>query len=173
MNGALTIGTEDGANIEMRESVGDAYWPFSFGAHADEIASLQRYNPWEIYSSIPRVKRAVDALKEGAFTQTASEKEVVEALYGSLMEGNRPDRYFVLYDLMAYYETQKNVEAYYLDPYKWTETAIHNIAGMGPFSSDKAVQKYAKEIWEVEPCLVDPAIFNDVKHTYSSALALI
>lgn len=167
MNGALTIGTEDGANIEMRESVGDLHWPFSFGAHANEIASLQRYNPWDIYSSVPKIKRAIDALKEGAFTQTASEKEAVEMLYASLMEGERADRYRVLYDLMSYYEMQKKVESYYLDPYKWTESAIHNIAGMGPFSSDKAVQKYAKEIWEVEPCSVDPLIFNEVKNMYS------
>lgn len=171
MNAALTIGTEDGANIEMRESVGDASWPFSFGAQAEELVSLQNYNPWDIYSSVTKVRRAIDALREGAFTQTESEKEVVESLYSSLMEGYRPDRYYVLHDLMSYYETQKKVEACYLDPYQWTKKAIDNLAGMGPFSSDRAVQKYAKEIWEVEPCPVDSAIFNEVKETYMTTVA--
>ena len=175
MNGALTIGTEDGANIEMRETIKEPWWPFSFGASAEELHKLytqDRYNPWDIYSKYPKIKRAVDSLKDGTFSQSKNEEESFSILFDTLMfgyGGQRADRYFVLYDLFAYYETQKQVEALFLKPSQWAEYALHNIAGMGNFSTDIAIQNYAKNIWGLEPCPVDPAILKDVKDIYDES----
>ncbi len=175
INGALTIGTEDGANIEMREAIKDPWWPFSFGARADELQALysqNQYNPWDIYSKYPKIKRAIDALKDGTFTQCESEEASFSYLFDIIMLGygnERPDRYFVLYDLPAYHETQKLVEQYYLDPAKWAEVAIHNIAGMGTFSTDTSIQKYAQNIWGLNPCPIDPEILKGVRRVYEES----
>lgn len=177
INGALTIGTEDGANIEMREAIGDTNWPFSFGAHADELAHLRRadsYNPWDFYLKDHKIKRAIDALKDGTFSRNEQEREALGALYDRLLlgyGGDRADRYFVLYDLKSYYETQKRVEELYLDQSKWAEISMHNIARMGPFSSDVAVKKYADEIWHLEKCPVDPEIISRIRRQHDESLS--
>lgn len=173
MNGALTIGTEDGANIEMHHQVTDAWWPFSFGSSAEEIKELQdsnSYNPWSIYSAEPLVRQAMDALKEGALAENEEEREIMNHLYSILLEGQYggpADRYFVLKDLMSYYHAQKKVEDLYSDPLKWAKYCIYNIAGMGLFSTDESIHNYAREVWEIAPCPVDPKYLEEVRALYS------
>jgi len=175
INGALTIGTEDGANIEMREAIKEPWWPFSFGSSADELAHLQRqdsYNPWDIYSQDSKIKRALDALKDGTFAQTESEEEAFGALFDTLMMGyggQKADRYFVLYDLKSYYETERKVEKLYQNKSAWAETAIHNIAQMGRFSSDGSIHEYANKIWGIDPLPVDLKILREVQQVYEES----
>lgn len=161
VNGALTIGTEDGANLEMHAAARD-WWPFAFGASAEELQLLamqDRYNPWDVYRQHPPLARALDALKEGVFAEREEERAMMRVLFDVLMNGYggaRPDRYFVLYDLPAYYATQKLVETYFIEPKKWACTAIHNIASMGYFSADRAIREYAEQVWGIAPCPLNP-----------------
>lgn len=172
MNGALTIGTNDGANIEMRQSITDRWWPFGFGCSAEEIAQMRAnnsYDPKAICDANPRIKRAVDSLKDRTFAINDAEHFTFSDLYHQLMEmhyGSAPDRYFVLRDLESYYATQKKVEELYQKPEEWAEYAIHNIAGMGKFSIDNAVKKYCDEIWGITPCPADEEILARVRHEY-------
>jgi starch phosphorylase len=175
MNGALTIGTEDGANIEMREAVGDAAWPFSFGASKEEIQKMKRegsYRPKAIYEREPKIKRALDALIDDSLATSDTERLAFSNLYHKLLEWNQgptPDAFFVLYDLMDFYETQKKVEALYKQKETWTRLTLLNLAGMGPFSSDVAIKNYAEKVWNIEPCPVDPAIEERIRYEYSLA----
>ncbi len=161
MNGALTIGTEDGANIEMHKAVTDRYWPFSFGSSAEE--NQQSYKSWDIYTQDEQIRRAVDALKNGLLAESPSEDAAFKQIYHHLTEN---DPFRVLKDLRAYYETQKRVEELFLQPALWAETAIHNIAAMGQFSTDQTIRNYAK-IWGLEPCIPDPNILLKVREEYS------
>lgn len=165
MNGALTIGTEDGANIEMRLAVGDAWWPFRFGASAEE--NERPYQPWEVYNSNPLIKRAVDTLKDGLFATTDLMNSSFNQIFASLVEN---DPFRVLQDLSSYYETQKKVEELYSTPEKWAEFAIHNIAAMGPFSTDRSIHDYAKNIWGISPYAIDPEILKKVREEYSETV---
>jgi len=173
MNGALTIGTEDGANIEMHQDITDQWWPFGFGAKADEVLKMQQdqsYNPWDIYNDHPKVRGAIDALKDHSLADTEEEHQAFTELYRALLEpqGGEPlDRYFVLHDLPAYYETQKKVEELYLDPHKWAEFAIQNIAHMNRFSTDESIHNYAHLIWDLVPCPVDPEELAKVRQQYT------
>jgi starch phosphorylase len=173
INGALTIGTRDGANIEMEQEITPEWWPFAFGCTSEEIAELkysQSYKSQDIYESNPRIKRAVDALRDRSFAQTEEEHLALSDLYHKLIEvhyGGAPDRYFSLKDLQSYYETQNKVEILYQQPNLWAEYALHNIAGMGKFSSDFAVHNYAKLIWGIEPCPLDPKLLKDVQNEYA------
>ena len=143
------------------------------GKTAIENAQMRipgKYNPWDIYMHEAAVHRAVNALHDRSFAETDAEHAALESLYQLLLEpqnGNQVDRYFVLNDLMAYYETQKKVEALYLDPLKWAEYAIHNIAGMGNFSTDASVHNYAKLVWGIEPCPCDSDELKKVRAEYS------
>ena len=171
MNGALTIATEDGANIEMRQSIGDSWWPFKFGKSADEIAAFRsHYNPWDIYMHSLPIRQAVDALRDNTFAENEEEHQALSSLYRRLLEpsnGDPADKYFVLGDLQDYYDKQKAIEELYANPDKWAEYAIHNMAGMGPFSSDEAVHNYAKLIWDIKSCPVDRAELTRVREEYS------
>lgn len=162
MNGALTIGTDDGANVEMRESITDRWWPFRFGAGLQE--NHKPYSPRDIYNRDEQIRSALAALKDGTFAESAAEEEAFGQIYDHLVE---VDTYRVLQDLRGYYETQKRVEALYLQPAKWAETAIHNIAGMGPFSTDTSIRNYAQKIWGIEPYPLDPAILAKVLEEYA------
>lgn len=172
INGALTIGTEDGANIEMRQEITDAWWPFRFGASAQEIAECkakQSYKAWDVYQTNPKIKRAVDSLRDRSLASHEIEHQSLSSLYYALLEGSwgaQPDRFFVLKDLESYYETQRRVDALYQTPFKWAEYAIHNIAGMGKFSTDRSIQEYCKNIWELSPYDIDPVLFDRVKKAY-------
>lgn len=172
INGSLTIGTDDGANIEMKHAIGNQWWPFTFGASAKEIEALQikrSYNPWQIISEHPNIKRAIESLRDHTFAQFDEEHQVFTYLYYHLMEGagDLPDRYFILKDLPSYFETQKRVESLYLNPHGWAECALHNIAGMGKFSVDESIKKYARDIWHLTPCPPDQGIIAKVRNDYS------
>jgi starch phosphorylase len=173
MNGALTIGTEDGANIEMHEAVTDQWWPFSFGHTAEqnaEMRSKHNYNPWDVYMHHAGIRQAIDTLRDRSLCDSDGEHEALTRLYNSLFtpqNGDSADRFFVLSDLQSYYETQKKVEALYEQPGKWAEYAIHNMAAMGRFSSDESVHNYAKLVWDLQPCPVDKAELARVRDEYS------
>ena len=162
INGALTIGTEDGANIEMRQAVADSWWPFSFGASAEE--NEQPYKSWDVYNQDEKIRRAVDSLKDGTFSETAAEEAAFGHIHHHLLS---KDTYRVLKDLRSYKEAQKKAEALFLQPLAWAETALHNIAAMGRFSTDVSIQNYAEKIWDISPCPPDPAILAKVREEYS------
>ncbi len=162
MNGALTIGTEDGANIEMRQAATDRWWPFRFGSTAEENA--QPYNPWDIYIHDEGIRKAVDSLKDGTFSENSDEAEAFAQIYQSLIE---QDPFKVLKDLRSYATAQKKVEALYLDRDVWAETALHNIAAMGRFSTDVSIRNYAEKVWGAVPCPPDPEIVAKVREEYS------
>jgi starch phosphorylase len=173
INGALTIGTKDGANIEMEEEITPQWWPFSFGCTADQIAQLKAsgsYRPKDIYENNPKIKRALDALRDHSFAQTEEEHQVLSDLYHKLLEthyGGAPDRYFTLKDLESYYETQLKVEDLYKQPKLWAEYALHNMAGMGKFSTDCSIYNYATLVWGINPCLLDQEILDRVRYEYT------
>lgn len=173
INGALTICTEDGSNIEMREGVGNEWWPFSFGNSAAQNQLLiknRSYNPWDTYMHNPGIKKAVDSLKDHSLVYSEEEHRILLSLHHILLESSfneMPDRFFVLNDLQSYYETQKKVEELYKNPNKWAEYAIHNMAGMGHFSIDNSVHNYAKICWNIEKCPVDTKELSRVREEYS------
>lgn len=173
INGALTIGTNDGANIEMRRDVTDQWWPFAFGCSIEEIAKMRSentYNPSEICNNNNKIRLAVDSLKNRSFANNDDEHQAFSSLYHFLMEahyGETPDRYFVLKDLESYYNTQKRVEDLYQTPNIWAEYALHNIAGMGNFSTDISIGNYCEKIWGISPCPIDDEILERIRHEYS------
>ncbi len=149
LNGALTIGTLDGANIEIRDAVGDDNI-FIFGLTAAEAAHLTasgQYNPWNHYRADEDLARVLDALRDGVYTP--GDPEVSRQIWSSLMEHG--DRYLHLADFRSYVDTQRRVADLYLDRRAWSEKAIRNIAAMGYFSSDRAIREYAEKIWNLEP----------------------
>lgn len=173
MNGALTIGTRDGANIEMESEITEKWWPFAFGCSSEEIARMKAENSYQsrnIYETNLKIKRAVDALRDRSFAQTDEEHQVFSDLYHKLIEthyGGAPDRYFTLKDLESYYTIQQQVEELYQKPNSWAEYAIHNIAGMGKFSSDVSIHHYASLIWNIEPCPTDQELLDRVRYDYA------
>lgn len=173
MNGSLTIGTDDGANIEMRQEVTDRWWPFCFGASANDIKKLQasqQYDPKALAASNPKIQRAVDALLDGIFAQSEDEHHALMDLYQKIMVshyGGPPDRYFILYDLQSYYDTQRKVEELYKDPDLWAEFALHNIAGMGKFSTDVSIKNYSEYVWQLTPCPADEEILERFRDEFS------
>ena len=149
LNGALTIGTMDGANIEIREQVGEDNI-FIFGLRADQVSALQEkgYRPHDHYRSNPELKQTLDMIRDGYFSPNHPRlfKPIIDSL---LVQG---DPYLVLADFEDYVKTQKRVEDLFKTPQLWTEKSILNSANMGQFSSDRAIQEYCKDIWKVEPC---------------------
>lgn len=151
LNGALTIGTLDGANIEIKEAVGDDNI-FIFGMSADEVLNLKRagYNPYEYYQKNSQLKRAIDQLRDGVFSpdQPSLFKPIVDSL---LSNG---DPFFVLADYEAYIACQRKVSAAFAQEEQWAKSSILNVANMGIFSSDRAILDYCK-IWDVKPVKVE------------------
>ena len=148
LNGALTIGTEDGANIEIRDRVG-AENIFVFGHSAPEIAALHvgGYDPVRIYESTPALRSVLDAIATGQFSP--DEPNRYRGLVDALLAGG--DHYKLLADYEAYVAAQQRVDALYRDGEAWVRCAIANVAGMGSFSSDRAITEYASRIWKVGP----------------------
>lgn len=173
INGALTIGTNDGANIEMRQAITDQWWPFGFGSSSDEIHTLRgghRYQPKEICDHNPKIKKAIEALRDRTFAVNDAEHMAFTDLYHKLIEshyGGPPDRYFTLKDIESYYNAQKAVESLYQKPSSWAEYVIHNIAGMGTFSADISIKNYCEKIWDLTPCPSDNEIIERIRHEYS------
>ena len=148
LNGALTIGTDDGANIEIRQNVGDDNI-FIFGLKTPEVLSLRAagYQPMRYYESNPQLKQVLDAIAGGAFSP--EEPGRYRGLVDSLLWGG--DHYLLLADFAAYVETQLRVDALYRQSGEWASRAIANVAGMGAFSSDRTIREYAQQIWGMTP----------------------
>jgi len=151
LNGALTIGTMDGANIEIRREVGDDNI-FIFGLTAEEVAAVRpSYDPWRHYHGDDELRRVLDQIRSGAFSP--GEPGLFVPLVDSLLEGG--DRYLLLADYASYVDCQTRVARTYLDTEAWTRKSILNSAGMGYFSSDRTIREYADEIWNVVPAFGD------------------
>ncbi len=150
INGALTIGTLDGANIEIMEEVGKDNI-FIFGLDAQEVAALKSsgYNPWGYYHADAELKRALDMIASGYFSPEQVDR--FQPIVNNLTHGG--DHYLLLADYAAYVAAQERVEALYRDQQQWTRRAIFNVAGMGKFSSDRAISEYAEKIWGAKPVL--------------------
>ncbi|MEN9674572.1 MAG: hypothetical protein RIS76_468 [Verrucomicrobiota bacterium] len=147
LNGALTIGTLDGANIEIREQVGPDNF-FLFGLTAPEVEQRRRegYQPGDLYAGNPQLQEVIDALRSGFFSP--HQPDLFHPLVDSLMHR---DEYFLLADFQAYLDAQNQVDATYRDPDQWTRKSILNVARMGHFSSDRAIREYCQDIWKVNP----------------------
>lgn len=147
MNGALTIGTLDGANIEIREVVGADNF-FLFGLTTEDIVDLKArgYHPKTYYNSNPALKEAIDLIGSGYFSH--GNRDLFQPLVDQLLQ---TDSYFLLADYQAYIDCQDTVGQAFQDQDTWTRTAILNVARIGPFSSDRAIRDYCREIWKVDP----------------------
>uniref|UniRef100_A0A8D3BSW5 Alpha-1,4 glucan phosphorylase n=1 Tax=Scophthalmus maximus TaxID=52904 RepID=A0A8D3BSW5_SCOMX len=149
LNGALTIGTMDGANVEMAEEAGEDNI-FIFGMRVDDVDALDMrgYHAEEYYKRLPELKQAIDQIAGGFFSPKQPDmfKEIVNMLM-------HHDRFKVFADYEDYMKCQEKVNALYKNPKEWTKKVIHNIAGCGKFSSDRTIAQYAREIWGMEPTL--------------------
>jgi len=150
LNGALTIGTLDGANIEIMEEVGEENF-FIFGLDAQEVATLRNagYNPWSYYHTNTELKWALDMIASGYFSPEQADR--FRPIVDNLTHGG--DHYLLLADFEAYIAAQERVETLYRDQQQWTRRAILNVAGMGKFSSDRTIEEYANKIWGARPVL--------------------
>lgn len=152
LNGALTIGTLDGANIEIAEEVGEENC-FIFGMTAEEVIGLQHsreYDPWDIYNNNQAVRRVVTQLINGYYAP--EDPDLFREIYDSLLNGGGEpaDQYFILKDFDAYCEAQKKVDLAYRNQGDWARKAMLNTANAGKFSSDRTIEEYANEIWHLK-----------------------
>ncbi len=151
LNGAPTLGTMDGANVEIVEEVGEEN-AFIFGLSSQEVIDFEhndKYKPREIYNTDQDIRKVVDQLVDGTY----GDPELFRELYSSLLDSNgyeRADQYFILKDFRSYAEAQKKVDAAYRDKEAWAKMALLNVAKCGKFSSDRTIEEYAKEIWKLE-----------------------
>lgn len=158
LNGAPTLGTMDGANVEIVEEVG-AENAFIFGLSSDEVINYENnggYNPMDIYNSDANIRRVVNQLVDGTYSQ--GDKEMYRDLYNSLLTvqgGNKADTYFILKDFRSYADTQKKVEEAYRDKDRWAKMALLNTASCGKFSSDRTIQEYVDDIWHLDKVTVE------------------
>ena len=148
LNGALTIGTDDGANIEIRQRVGDDNI-FIFGLSAADVSALRAtgYQPLRLYEDDPRLRSVLDAIGGGGFSP--GEPGRYRPLVDALLWGG--DHYLLLADFAGYLQAQERVDALWRDPEAWQRRSIANVAGMGFFSSDRAIGEYARGVWGLEP----------------------
>src|SRR5262249_32464976 len=150
MNGALTVGTRDGATIEMAEEAGEDNF-FLFGLTAEQVASSRTwYNPYWHYENEPEIRAALDLIFSGHFNP--GEPGIFEPLHDALL--SHGDYYMHLADLTSYVKAQERLGELYADRHAWARKAILNIAGSGKFSSDRTISEYASQIWGVAPCPV-------------------
>ena len=147
LNGALTIGTLDGANIEIKEEVGDENI-FIFGLTADEVSTLRTrgYNPWDIYNANAELRQTLDMINGGYFSPDDPDR--FTAIFDSLT--GYGDRFLLIADYAAYIACQERVDSLYRDTHEWTRRAVLNVAGMGRFSSDRTIREYAETVWDVK-----------------------
>jgi len=146
LNGALTIGTMDGANIEIRQEVGDDNI-FIFGMTTPEVRALQpHYNSWDYYHGNGELRRALDMIQSGDFSP--ADRGLFRPIVDSLLSGG--DRFMVLADFASYVDCQQKVGQAYVDSTAWTKMSILNVANMGKFSSDRSIQQYCDEIWNAK-----------------------
>ena len=157
LNGALTLGTMDGANVEIVDEVGKEN-AFIFGLSSDEVIAYEhngQYTPRDIYNSDADIRAVLTQLVDGTYSQGNFEE--FRDIYNSLLDGQggRPDMYFILKDFRMYAEAQEKVEAAYKDEKKWARSAMLNTAKSGKFSSDRTIEEYAKEIWHLNKVKVE------------------
>lgn len=153
-NGAITLGTLDGANVEILEEVGSENCVI-FGATSDEISELVRsnsYNAREYYNSNPLLRKILETLIDGTFAPE-EDPNLFRGLYDSLLngaDGNRPDTYFLLKDFESYVEAQQKIDELYRNKKNWAKMSLLNTACCGKFSSDRTIHEYAQEIWNIK-----------------------
>jgi starch phosphorylase len=152
MNGALTIGTLDGANVEIREEVGEENF-FLFGLTEQDVARTRAegYHPWEIYNDNAELRGAIDLINSGIFSH--GDTELFRPLTNSLVQH---DPYLLFADYQPYLECQTAVDHAYRDAEHWARTSILNVARIGKFSSDRSIRDYCERIWKVRPTPVGP-----------------
>jgi starch phosphorylase len=151
LNGALTIGTLDGANIEMREEVGEENF-FLFGLTADQVETLKSegYRPYDYYQSNQDLHEVIDLIADGTFSW--GDKLLFRPLIDSLLNS---DPYMLLADFESYVNCQEKVSDLFSRPDDWARMSILNVARMGKFSSDRSIREYCRDIWHVEPVKVE------------------
>jgi starch phosphorylase len=150
LNGALTVGTLDGANVEIHQEVGDDNI-FIFGLRAEQVEQLRPvYSSRAIYHADPEIRRAIDMIRRNVFSLLTP--GVLDPIIRSLLDYN--DHYMLLADLRDYIETQDKVDALYRQPRKWDRKALLNVARSGKFSSDRTIQEYSRDIWHIDPVKV-------------------
>ena len=158
LNGALTIGTMDGANVEMFDEVG-ADNMFIFGMSSDEVISHEQrhdYNPVDIYNNDWEIKKVLNQLVDG--TYSPNDHELFRELYNSLLNpqpGQVADRYFILADFRSYANAQQKINEYYQNKSAWRKSALLNTAHVGKFSSDRTIQEYVDDIWHLDKITVN------------------
>ena len=155
LNGAVTIGTMDGANVEIHDEVGEENI-IIFGLSSEETARMSRehsYNPWDMYHSDERIRRVMDSLVDGTFAP--DNPELFRGVFNSLLGSDRSDEYFVLKDFASYAEAQERLERIYKNKDEWARMAVINTAKSGKFSSDRTIREYAKEIWNLKPMRIE------------------
>jgi starch phosphorylase len=157
LNGAVTIGTMDGANVEIVNEVGEEN-AFIFGLSSQEVMEYEKngnYNPMDIYNSDPNVKTVLDMLVDGTFSK---DRELFRPLYNCLLNtvnSNKADQYFILKDFESYMEAQKRISDAYTDKKRWARMALMNTACCGKFSSDRTIQEYVDEVWHLDKVNVE------------------
>jgi starch phosphorylase len=147
LNGALTIGTMDGANVEIVEEVGEEN-AFIFGMSAEEVMDYEKnggYNPWDIYNMDQNVREVLMQLINGAYAPDDPDR--FRPLYDSLLQ---KDQYFILKDFESYAEAQRKVDEAYRNEKEWARKAMLNTACSGKFTSDRTIEQYAKELWHLK-----------------------
>ncbi|MFB2768814.1 glycogen/starch/alpha-glucan phosphorylase [Pelatocladus sp. BLCC-F211] len=151
MNGALTIGTLDGANVEIRQEVGEENF-FLFGLRTEEVQALksQGYNPWNYYNSNPQLKEVIDLIASGVFSH--GDINLFRPLLDSLLHH---DPFLLLADYQSYIDCQQQVSQAYRDQDNWTRMSILNVARIGKFSSDRSIQEYCQDIWQAQPLTIE------------------
>jgi starch phosphorylase len=156
MNGALTIGTLDGANVEIREEVGAENF-FLFGLTAEEVQATRNngYDPQTIYQHNDELRAVIDLIRNGHFSH--GDRELFRPVVDSLLYG---DSYRLLADYQSYVDCQVRVSDAYREPEHWTRMSILNVARMGKFSSDRSIEKYCREIWQVKPVKISLMTHN-------------
>ncbi len=158
MNGAPTLGTMDGANVEIVDEVGIDN-AFIFGLSADEVINYEQnggYNPYDIYNNDPEIRRVVDQLVDGTYAN--GDKEMYRDLYNSLLNaqgGSKADVYFILKDFRSYADAQARAMEAYKDTDKWAKMALKNTACCGKFSADRTIQEYVDDIWHLDHVVID------------------
>lgn len=152
LNGALTIGTLDGANVEIRKEVGNENF-FLFGNTVEDLDKLKQkgYNPWDYYHKNEEIKEIIDIINSDFFSPDNT--ELFKPIYDTLMTWG--DRYFLLADFASYSETHMEIDKTYRKKDKWAKMAIINVANSGKFSSDRTISDYAREIWKVKPVPIE------------------
>ena len=164
LNGAPTLGTMDGANVEIVEEVGREN-AFIFGLSSEEVINYENnggYNPQDIYFNDWELKRVVDQLMDGTYSN--GDHNMFRELYNSLLNTQcspRADMYFILKDFRSYADAQKRVEEAYRDPDRWARMALLNTASCGKFTSDRTIQEYVDDIWKLDKITVKPLEYTE------------